>query len=96
MNVQVQSIHFDADGKLIDFIRTRLNKLEQFHDGIVGGEVFLKLDHDSDNRENKVVEVKLTVPGRELFAKRQSKSFEEATDQVAEALRRQVLRSKPR
>ena len=96
MNMNVHSIHFDADAKLIEHIRTRLDKLNQFHDGILTSEVFLKLEHDSDNRENKVVEVRLAVPGRELFAKRNSKSFEEAADLVAEALRRQVLRTKPR
>lgn len=94
MNVQVQSIHFDADRKLIGFIQDRLGKLTLFHDHILGSEVFLRLDHDGDRRENKVVEVKVMVPGRELFAKRQSKSFEDATDQVVEALRKQVQRSK--
>lgn len=96
MDLNVHSIHFDADIKLTDHIRERLSKLDQFHDRIVSGEVYLRLDRDRQERENKVVEVKLVVPGRELFAKRQSKSFEEAADQVAEALRRQVLKSKPR
>lgn len=96
MNMKLHSIHFDADVKLTDFIKARLDKLNQFHDNIIGTEVFLKLEHDSDNRENKVVEVRMNVPGKELFAKRQSKSFEEATDLVAEALRRQIQRSKPR
>ena len=96
MDLNVHSIHFDADIKLTDHIRERLGKLDQFHDRIVSGEVYLRLDRDRQERENKVVEVKLVVPGRELFAKRQGKSFEEAADQVAEALRRQVLKSKPR
>ena len=96
MDLNVHSIHFDADIKLTDHIRERLSKLDQFHDRIVSGEVYLRLDRDRQERENKVVEVKLVVPGRELFAKRQSKSFEEAADQVAEARRRQVLKSKPR
>lgn len=96
MNVNVQSIHFDADIKLIDFIREKLGKLTQFHDGIVSADVFLRLEHDGDKRENKVVDIRLTVPGREHFAKRQAKTFEEAATATVEALRSQVERSKER
>ena len=80
MNVNVHSIHFDADVKLVSFIKEKLSKLNQFHDSILSGEVFLRLEHDGDNRENKVVEIRLAVPGNDLFAKRQGKSFEEALD----------------
>ena len=73
MDLNVHSIHFDADIKLTEHIRERL-EVDQFHDRIVSGEVFLRLDHDSQDRENKVVEVKLVVPGRELFAKRQARA----------------------
>jgi putative sigma-54 modulation protein len=79
MQVQVQSIHFDADIKLIRFIEEKVNKLTTFHDRIIKGEVFLRLDK-SDVNENKIAEVKLSIPGKELFAKKQCKSFEEATD----------------
>ena len=87
MNVNVHSIHFDADVKLVDFIKEKIAKLTQFHDGILSGEVFLRLEHDGENRENKVVEIKLAIPGNDLFAKRQGKTFEEATVSTVEALR---------
>ena len=95
MNVQVQSIHFDADTKLISFIQDKLGKLTTFHDRIINAEVFLRLDKDTAKRENKVVEVRMGVPGRDLFSQRRSKSFEEAIDQAAEAIRRQMERVKP-
>ncbi|MEO8066769.1 MAG: ribosome-associated translation inhibitor RaiA [Flavobacteriales bacterium] len=94
MNVQVQSIHFDADQKLIAFVQEKLGKLTLFHDHIVKAEVILKLEKDTADRANKVAEVKLAVPGRELFSQRRSKTFEEAIDQTAEALRRQMERTK--
>lgn len=93
MDIQVHSIHFDADVKLINFIEGKVNKLEQFYDHIVAGEVFLRLDKSKD-MENKVAEIKVMIPGRELFAKKQCKSFEEATDLAVEALRKQVRRHK--
>lgn len=96
MNIIVRSIHFDADHKLVGFIREKLQKLSLFHDHIVSAEVFLRLQHDGAHRENKVVEVKLAVPGRDLFAKRTGSSFEAAADQVSDALRRQIERGKDR
>ncbi|MFN8775272.1 MAG: ribosome hibernation-promoting factor, HPF/YfiA family [Flavobacteriales bacterium] len=95
MQWQVQSIHFDADHKLIHFIESRLGKLNQFHDRIIAGEVFLRLDK-SDVNENKIAEIKLSLPGRDLFARKQCKTFEEATDTAVEALRRQIHKHKTR
>ena len=93
MQIQVHSIHFDADHKLINFIQEKMSKLEQYYDNILGGEVYLRIDK-SDNAKNKVAEIRLLTPGKEMFAKKQCKSFEEATDLAAEALRRQVRRKK--
>jgi len=93
MHVNVHSIQFKADVKLLDFIEGRLHKLEQFHDKLIGAEVFLKIEKNAQ-LGNKVAEIKVHLPGKELFAKRQSASFEESTDQVVEALRRQIRRSK--
>jgi len=95
MKLDIHSIHFDADVKLIDFIQKKCDKLEQYYDGIVSGEVFLRLEN-SETNENKVVEIKLEVPGKDCFAKKQAKSFEEATDESTEALRRQLLKLKDR
>jgi putative sigma-54 modulation protein len=93
MNIQIHSVRFDADKKLIDFVNQKLGKLSQFSDDIVSAEVFLRLDKDSD-RENKVTEVKLEYPGGPLFARKQSKTFEEATDSVIDALKKQITRQK--
>ncbi|MES2629050.1 MAG: ribosome-associated translation inhibitor RaiA [Bacteroidota bacterium] len=93
MEFQVHSIHFDADAKLINHVTERMNKLDVFFDQITDGEVFLRLDK-SDNNENKITEIKLNVPGKELFAKKQCKSFEEATDTAIEALRQQLQKHK--
>lgn len=93
MQISVHSIHFKADGKLIDFIKTKLHKLEQFHDKLISAEVFLKLDKNAEDG-NKIAEIKLFIPGKELFSKRQASSFEEAIDKVTEALRRQARKAK--
>jgi len=94
MKLQVHSIHFDADIKLIDFIQKKLNKLETFYDRLVDGEVFLRLNNEGI--ENKTVEIKLRVPGNQLFAIEKARSFEAATDLAADALRIQLKKFKTR
>jgi putative sigma-54 modulation protein len=93
MDIKVQAVHFTADQKLIDYIESKVSKLNLFNDHIVSSEVFLRLDNTTD-LENKIGEVKIHLPGKELFAKKQAKSFEEAIDLASEALRKQVLKEK--
>lgn len=93
MNIQIHSVRFDADKKLIDFVHQKLEKLNQLGEDIVNAEVFLRLDKDEE-RENKISEIKLELPGGPLFAKKQSKSFEESTDDVIEALKKQITKHK--
>ncbi len=93
MTVKIQSIHFDADKKLLDFVEERVDKLTQFYGGIIKSDVTLKLDN-SGAIENKIAEIRLHIPGNDLFAKKQCKSFEEAVDTSIDALRIQVTKHK--
>ncbi len=93
MTVKIQSVHFDADKKLLAFVEERVEKLTLFYDGIIKSEVILKLDK-SDAAENKIAEIKLHISGNDLFAKKQCKSFEEAIDTSIDALKTQVRKHK--
>jgi len=93
MNIQIHSVRFDADKKLIDFVHLKLEKLIQFDEEIVNAEVYLRLDKDQE-RENKISEIKLELPGGPLFAKKQSKTFEESTDDAIDALKTQITKHK--
>ncbi len=93
MNIRIKAVKFDADSKLEDFIQKKVSKLGRFFDDIINAEVFLKLENTPD-LENKVVEVKLDIPGSDLFARKQTKSFEESTDEVVDALKQQILKHK--
>jgi putative sigma-54 modulation protein len=93
MNIQIQSIHFTADSKLLGFVNEKVGKLTHFYDGIISSEIFLRLDN-SDNSTNKIAEIKLNVPGNDLYVKRQCKTFEEAIDTGISALSKQVKRYK--
>jgi putative sigma-54 modulation protein len=93
MNIQIQTVHFDADQKLIEFTEKKVEKLVKLYDAIVKTEVIFKLDKSSSD-ENKIAEIKLEIPGNDLFAKRQCKSFEEAVDEVLDALKKQLTKHK--
>jgi len=93
MNITVQSIRFNADRRLINFIQRRVDKLDQFFDQIIDGECYLKLEK-VENEANKVTEFKINIPGNRLFAKGKAKSFEEATDLAVESVRRQINKHK--
>ncbi|HDZ41716.1 MAG TPA: ribosome-associated translation inhibitor RaiA [Bacteroidetes bacterium] len=93
MNTQIHSVKFDADKKLIKFINQKVNKLSQFSNDIIAVEVFLRVIKDQE-KENKLVEIRIEYPRGPLFAKKQSKTFEEATDNVIEALKKQITKQK--
>lgn len=93
MQITVQSDGFTVDQKLVDFVETKLNKLETFYDNIIDATVFLIVESAKD-RENKLVEVKVNVPGNEFMVKKQSKSFEESVDLCSDTLRRVLIKHK--
>ena len=85
MKINTQSINFTIDKKLTDFIQKRMNKLDLFYDKIIKADVFLKVENTSD-KENKVFEAKLSVPGDSLVVKKQCKSFEKGVDTTVHIL----------
>lgn len=93
MNIQIHSLKFDADKKLLDFVTQKVKKLSLVTDDIVSAEIILKLEKDEE-RENKVTEIRVEYPKGPLFARKQSKTFEEATDLVIAALKRQIVKQK--
>ncbi|GAB2561584.1 HPF/RaiA family ribosome-associated protein [Spirosoma aerophilum] len=95
MRLQMHAVKFTADQSLLDFIQAKLDKLDTFHDRIIGGEVFLRLEGaDSNKVKEKIVEVRLMLPGKELFVKEHDKSFESATDRVMDVLKDKLVRFK--
>jgi len=93
MKVNINSVHFKTDKRLDSFITEKVEKLSDLYDGIIGSEVTLRVNNNEDH-ENKIAEIRLLVPGNDLFAKKQCKSFEEATDIAVDALRKQLTRHK--
>lgn len=93
MKILVNSVHFKTDKKLDTFIKEKVEKLEIMYDGIIGCEVSLKL-LNTEKPDNKISEIKLLIPGNDLFTSKQSLTFEESIDLSVDALKKQILKHK--
>ncbi|MFT5964081.1 MAG: putative sigma-54 modulation protein [Flavobacterium sp.] len=93
MKVNVHAVNFNVDGKLVDFVQDRMDKLEKYYDKVVSADIYLKVEKTSD-KENKIVEVKMNVPGDDFMVKKQCKTFEEGIELSAESLGRLLLKRK--
>ncbi len=94
MNVNIQTVHFDADLKLMDYVNRKLQKISTFHDRVINVDVFLKLDNVVHNIKDKIAEIRVDVPRHSFFVKVSSKSFEESFDNALESLVNQIKRKK--
>lgn len=94
MNVHIQTVHFDADRKLIAHVEEKLTKLTQFHDRIIKVDVFLKLDNVVHTIKDKIAEIRVHVPKADFFVKSTSKSFEASFDEAFDSLVNQIKRKK--
>ena len=93
MKVNVQAVNFTVDRKLVDFIQERMDRMEKYYDKIVSSDVYLKVEKTSD-KENKVVELKIHVPGDDFIVKKQCKTFEEAIELASESSERLLVKRK--
>ncbi len=94
MKLQMHSLKFNADQKLLDYVQKKVNKLDNHYDRVVDAEVTLRINNEGN--KNKTVEIKLNVPGNQVFSREQSTTFEKATDQAVDALIRQLDKFKDR
>jgi putative sigma-54 modulation protein len=94
MNVQIQTVHFDADSKLIDHVNKKIQKLNTFHDHIIDVEVYLKLDNVAHNIKDKIAEIKVHVPKHSYFVKQSTKTFEESFDKALDSMANQLKKQK--
>lgn len=93
MKINIQTLSFLPNKKLLGFAQDKLSKLEQYSYQIMEVQITLKFDR-SDTRKNKSCQIKLVIPGNDLFASKQCHSFEQAILKTCEALKQQMLRWK--
>ncbi len=93
MNTTINSVKFKADEKLEKFVHDKVSKLDRMIDNAVGCEVNLKVDKpESDN--NKIADIRLSVPGKDLFVTKQADTFEQAVADCVDTLKVQIEKYK--
>jgi len=93
MKVFIQSVNFNADSNMLEFVEKKVESLSKFHDKIIDAEVFLKVQNTS-GKENKIVEIKMNIPGNDFIVKKEAKSFEEGVSLGVDTLKRQLRKVK--
>lgn len=93
MKINIQSVNFTADQKLVDFVQRKLDKIENHFDNVIFADIFLKLENTS-GRENKISEILLSIPGDEIICKKKAKRFEVGVDECVSSLERQLQKKK--
>ena len=91
MEIRIQSIKFNADQKLLDFIEKKFSRIEKFYDAVTGVEVALSLLPD---HENKNVKVQVSIPGNTIVVEKNAKTFEDAVVDCADILKEKLVKEK--
>ena len=94
MNIIIQTVHFDADEKLLALVNKKLERLAHFHDRITKVEVYLKLDNLVHAIKDKVVEIKVHIPKKDCFVKSTSKTFEASFEHAFDSIVNQIKKTK--
>ncbi len=92
MDVVIQSLGFTAGESLEGFVQEKLDKFNK-ESTIIRANVTLYIGSDGD--PNKYCcEIRLEVPGNDLFVKKNSDNFEKAIVSATDALQRSRRRAK--
>lgn len=92
--INVHTVHFTADKKLLDFVNEKISKLKTFNDTITSIDVYLKLENTSDHVKDKVVELKINVLNNKIFVKESTKTFENSLQLVVSKAKEKLKRKK--
>ncbi len=94
MRIDVQA-PYSISEPLQELIDEKIKKLLVFYDRIQSAKVYLRDDINRPNhKENRKVEIELSVPGNVLYSDAAAESFEKAVSDAAEKMRRQIRKLK--
>lgn len=93
MNTEIQFVQLQKSDALNDYVLEKLKTLEEKYNWITNAAVFLK-EEKHDHEENFVCEIRLSVPGPQLFAKSHDTNFNTAVNNVIQELNNQLTKKK--
>lgn len=93
MNVQIRTPDVRIDQQTKDFMYKKLNKLSQFFDRIIDVTALAK-EENVNGKDQKVVDIKIIVPGRVVIGSGQGDSFMTAVEKAVHTASRNLRRYK--
>jgi putative sigma-54 modulation protein len=93
MKINIQSPGFTIKADLARYVHEKVKTLSRYYGEIITGEVCLRLEN-SATKENKLCEIRLAIPGNDLLARDQCKTFEEAVSGAVEIIKGRLKRKK--
>lgn len=93
MQISIQSPGFKVTQVLTGFIQEKVEKLSNYYSDLISIDISLRVSN-SDTKENKVCEIRIAVPGNDILASAQCKTFEEAVLNVVEIIKTRIKRKK--
>lgn len=93
MQINIESIHFDATEKLSEYIQKKCAKLEKRCAEATAADFTLKLVKPETNN-NKIVTLSFRAPGHNSHVEKTCNTFEEAVDQCVDVVLRELEKLK--
>ncbi len=93
MNVQIRPVDVSIKNGTKQFMSKKLAKLEQYYDRIIDVVAWAK-EEANGGKEEKVVDVKILVPGNLIIASGAADTFESATEKSVQIAKRNLKRYK--
>jgi putative sigma-54 modulation protein len=95
MQIITQTTHFEAERDLLTYVEKKVGKIKSLERRVISAEVALRMENNGQVQD-KIVEVKLHMPGTQLYTRQVSKQFEAAVEKAVDTLRSQIVRYKGR
>ena len=93
METIYQFVALSKSESLQSYVNEKLEKLERKYDFITRAEVHFKRNH-AESDKGYICNIKLSVPGPQVFAETDSDSFEAASSQTIKDLDKQLAKKK--
>lgn len=93
MKINLQTVGFTPNEHLVAYVNEKLNKLDTYYDQIIAADVYMKIDNNN-SKDNKVLDVRLEVPGDDIVVSKKGQAYEECVDLAADTLKKLIIKRK--
>ena len=93
MDKTVEPVNFNASQDLINHVGQIFDKLTRYNDKIVSADIYLKSLRETATGE-KQVEVRVFLPGKDVFISQEAESFISAAQKAFDRLKVLVIKEK--